>query len=278
MSRFLPGRSPRRPALAVCLPALASLGACAGLGSNVKGSFTCSAPDGICAPSSVIDDRALAMITDDPSAIPASGIFEGGTRRARPPGRILAGTGDGTGSGSARRTGERVLRIIFPAHVDEQGRLHEASAIHAVVADGEWRAASPGPFPLRNALSAAPLMPGPPDVPDGADRQLPDPDAVAAARARAADPVARIKADVARRLARLAEREKDGAVPGAKPDAAATFAAGQRSEAVDVPVRSAPSGADNPRTLPPPTSLERSASRPVTLRAPDFPASIPGED
>ena len=30
-----------------------------------KGSFTCQAPDGICAPSSTIDDRALAMISGD---------------------------------------------------------------------------------------------------------------------------------------------------------------------------------------------------------------------
>jgi hypothetical protein len=32
------------------------------LGGNVKGSFACQAPDGICAPSSTIDDRALAMV------------------------------------------------------------------------------------------------------------------------------------------------------------------------------------------------------------------------
>lgn len=276
MSRSRPGgRSPRRPSLAVCLPALASLGACSALGSNVKGSFSCAAPDGICAPSSVIDDRALAMITDDPSALPAS---EGGARPARPASPILAGGAEGSGSGDARRTGERVLRIIFPAHVDEQGRLHEASAIHAVVADGEWRAASSGPLPLRNALSAAPLMPGPVDVVDGGAPQLPDPDAVAAARARAADPVARIKADVARRLARPAKRGEDGAAPGAQLDAAATPGAGQRPDPERVPVRAALSGADNPATPQAATSPERPTSRPVTLRAPDFPASIPVEN
>ncbi|WP_373886399.1 hypothetical protein [Sphingobium sp. CFD-2] len=100
-----------------------------------------------------------------------------------------------------------MMRIVFPAHVDEMGRLHEASAIHAVVAPGEWRATASGPSPVRNALAAAPQMiervetagtHG--DVPTATDPDLPDPGAVAAARMRAADPLARIKADVQQRL------------------------------------------------------------------------------
>ncbi|MEL0254290.1 MAG: conjugal transfer protein, partial [Novosphingobium sp.] len=43
---------------------LAALSGCTTFGGNVKGNFSCSAPDGICAPSSSIDDRALAMIAD----------------------------------------------------------------------------------------------------------------------------------------------------------------------------------------------------------------------
>src|SRR3546814_3140052 len=37
------------------------------------------------------------------------------------------------------RTREKVLRIVFQPYIDERGRLHEKSAIHAVVASGEWQ-------------------------------------------------------------------------------------------------------------------------------------------
>src|SRR3546814_18346115 len=37
------------------------------------------------------------------------------------------------------RTREKVLRIVFQPYIDERGRLHETSAIHAVVASGEWQ-------------------------------------------------------------------------------------------------------------------------------------------
>ena len=38
---------------------------CTTLGTNVSGSFRCDAPDGVCAPASAIDDRALAMISGE---------------------------------------------------------------------------------------------------------------------------------------------------------------------------------------------------------------------
>ncbi|MCE3543613.1 hypothetical protein LXJ56_25870, partial [Escherichia coli] len=41
------------------------LSGCMTMGGTVKGDFACRAPDGICAPSSVIDDRALALILGD---------------------------------------------------------------------------------------------------------------------------------------------------------------------------------------------------------------------
>ena len=44
-----------------------ALGGCTTLGTNVAGSFRCSAPDGVCAPSSVIDDSALARIEETSS-------------------------------------------------------------------------------------------------------------------------------------------------------------------------------------------------------------------
>src|SRR3546814_13747850 len=39
------------------------------------------------------------------------------------------------------RTREKVLRIVFQPYIDERGRLHEASAVRAVVANGEWQQA-----------------------------------------------------------------------------------------------------------------------------------------
>ena len=51
----------RRAGSAPTLLAFFALGGCASLGGNIAGSFSCPAPDGVCAPASAIDDRALAM-------------------------------------------------------------------------------------------------------------------------------------------------------------------------------------------------------------------------
>ncbi|HEX7855091.1 MAG TPA: type IV conjugative transfer system lipoprotein TraV [Sphingobium sp.] len=195
--------------------ALIALGGCATFGGNVKGSFSCAAPDGICAPTSSIDDRALAMIAGEAGngeAAPASRYRQPGpktwaTQTATTGQRVPLGRVD------ARRTQERVLRIVFQPYIDRQGRLHEASAIHAVVQRGEWEQqvrASATVIPGWNAqaVAAAPLSladavdradPGGVDV-SAIDPNLPDAAVVSAARARAADPVAAIKSDVAARL------------------------------------------------------------------------------
>lgn len=112
--------------------AVGLLGGCSLLNGNVKGSFSCRAPDGTCAPTSRIDDAAVALIAGDQSASVAQPARAG----------HLASSG-GQGNARAvnvpqRRTGEKVLRIMFPAYIDDRGRLHEASAVHAVVADGDW--------------------------------------------------------------------------------------------------------------------------------------------
>jgi len=112
-----------------------------------------------------------------------------------------------------------VLRIVFQPYIDEQGRLHEASAIHAVVQSGEWRQqalASATAIPDRNARATVPAPISLAEAVDRADLanaevaaidpNLPDPAAIAAARARAADPVGAIKSEVAARLATKAGR------------------------------------------------------------------------
>src|SRR3546814_9561508 len=50
-------------ACALTLCSAVALGGCSTFGGNIRGDFSCAAPDGICAPSSTIDDRALAMIS-----------------------------------------------------------------------------------------------------------------------------------------------------------------------------------------------------------------------
>lgn len=205
------------------LIALMSLSGCATFGGNVRGDFSCAAPDGICAPSSTIDDRALSLISGDGTSetpFPASDSERRGaprTNRAetRHPARLA--------SGEATRTQERVLRIVFQPYIDARGRLHETGAVHAVVARGEWQQHA-----LLDSSARSPLAAGSPavgtgsladavdrvDPPAGAlaavDPDVPDPAAVAAARARRADPIGAIKADVSARLAPKADGTNDG--------------------------------------------------------------------
>ena len=121
------------------LTSLLALSGCASLGGNVRGSFSCAAPDGICAPSATIDDRALALISADASeadTLPTGNQrqpMRGRSNRAEAiqPARLAVA--------DAGRTQEKVLRIVFQPYIDERGRLHEASAVHAVVARGEWQ-------------------------------------------------------------------------------------------------------------------------------------------
>ncbi len=180
------------------------LSGCATFGGNVRGSFSCSAPDGVCAPSATIDDRALAMVSAD----------TGGDSAASPsPARIRSFHPATNGSEGPPRSREKVLKIVFLPFIDDRGRLHDTSVIHAVVANGDWMSPSTG---FANALPGEQALARGPgetlsdavdraDPPGGEyavlDPNAPDPAAVAAARARRADPVGAIKADVAARLA-----------------------------------------------------------------------------
>ena len=205
----------------VAIASLMTLAGCASFGGNVKGSFSCAAPDGICAPSSNIDDRALAMISGDASDSEPSSA---GGYEQRPAGRVnraAISQPARLAASDPARTREKVLRIVFQPYIDERGRLHEASAVHAVVASGEWqqavlqvapppgRSAAVYPDPFESFADAVDRA-DPPGGLAGIDPTLPDPAAVAAARARSADPVSAIKADVA---ARLAPKPQGGAVP-----------------------------------------------------------------
>ncbi|KFG90813.1 Type IV conjugative transfer system lipo family protein [Sphingobium herbicidovorans NBRC 16415] len=241
------------PQALASLFAITTLSGCVGLGGNIKGSFACQAPDGICAPSAVIDDRALRLISDDPSATPTPA----GTYRPedKPPtaksmsARVAAVQPvRGPVSTTPGRSNERVLRIVFPAHIDARGRLHEASAVHAVVSQGEWLTSTDdNAAPTRNAMSAAPDMPSLAEAlaskkeaaPLEVDPNLPDPALVSAARARKADPVAAIKAEVSERLKPSPRAAAGTAALVASGQAAAAGTAQPEAPAVRPTVRAA---------------------------------------
>lgn len=117
------------------------------LGDNVKGSFVCSAPGGTCAPSTLIDDQALALIG---SARPAASESQGlvGLSQAKPRAEVFwsarSRSASGRSAGAARVSDNlfhrdaRTLRLVFPAYVDDAGNLHEARVVHTVVDRGGW--------------------------------------------------------------------------------------------------------------------------------------------
>lgn len=126
------------------LAATASLGACTSLGGNIQGNFSCRAPDGICAPTSTIDDAALALIGGDESVIPAGPYSAPSTETPR----LIR-----TAANEPVRSGEKVLRIVFPSHIDRAGRFRETTAIHAVVERAVWTTASASPAPRMSAVT-----------------------------------------------------------------------------------------------------------------------------
>ena len=263
------------------------LASCTTLGGNIKGNFSCVAPDGICAPSSTIDDRALAMIAGEdgdrmitpagPYSAPATDDRGGQSIAAR----SVAG-GFQSAAATPARSQERVLRIVFPAQIDGAGRLREQTAIHAVVQRGEWQrelasnVVATTPAEVASAAGGDTLLAAVDrvDPPVTSDAEVVDPDmpsaaAVAAARAPA-DPVGDIKDQVARQLARNPRRMpvsttpvyRTPRAPVAPPAApAARFPAAPQARTVTTqaggtpkPATPSPSAPSRPATAPTATS------------------------
>lgn len=227
--------------------AATQLAACTSLfGGNIKGSFACSAPNGTCAPSTVIDDQALSVIQNarpmTPGRSPAGPYMRSPTA-ARPTTAAYVPTGSGritpAQSGMAHRE-RRVLRVVFPSFVDGGGNLHEPRIVHAVVDDGAWMQLS-GSEPTAidqiegRTASLASAAFTPPSLPDAATLPSdmspapeakpapagpPSPGVVAAARAKGAalksgSAIDAIRAEVQSRLAQTAK------APGSEPPVAA---------------------------------------------------------
>ena len=107
------------------------LAGCATLGGNVQGSFACRAPEGSCAPTSLIDAQATGVVAGQ-ETLPVS-------------------------SAQGRTSVGRSLRIVLAAHRDEAGREHEARVVQVVLpepaAEG-WRQPS-GTGELLRAIGQA---------------------------------------------------------------------------------------------------------------------------
>jgi len=242
--------------LAVALASGIMMTGCTTMGGNIKGSFTCVAPDGICAPSSTIDDRALAMIAG-----------EDGDRMITPAGPYSApqstGRGFDTAAAAPARSQERLLRIVFPAQIDGAGRLHEQTAVHAVVERGEWQralassAVATTPAQVQAAtggdtLLAAVDRANPPFMEDSAtaDPDMPSAAAVAAARVQA-DPVGDIKDQVARRLSK-APRRLSVSPSALRTPPAGTYGSKSASPTPNLPVAVGMTTASKPLSSPAP--------------------------
>lgn len=228
----LADRSPRsglaRVAGAAVLGLAATqLAACVSMfGGNIKGSFSCGAPGGTCAPSTVIDDQALAVIQNarplsPPGRVPAGPYFQPPANRSERTSSLVP-TGSGrlaaAGGGMVHRE-RRVLRVVFPSYVDGAGNFHEPRVVHTVADAGGWmqvsgaapnagdqlagrsQAAALAPLPSPQELAAQKAAPADQTVatavdpglganlaaPAGASQVgLPDPRVVAEARAKGA--------------------------------------------------------------------------------------------
>lgn len=112
----------RNLSLAALAPALAIvLAGCTHIGTNVAGNFSCRAPKSGCEPLSAVDAKAVREL------VKAEGADLKDLRQ-----RI------GLVAADNARTGERTLRVVFPAHVDPSGTLHEEAIAWTVVEAARW--------------------------------------------------------------------------------------------------------------------------------------------
>lgn len=109
-------------AVGVGLLGIGTLSSCATLGGNVKGDFVCRAPDGICAPTTAIDDQALAQIGREGSEPTDDYTYRPKTLERR--GVSAQAPADG-----------RALKIVLPGRVDRFGRQRAPQIVYASLGD-----------------------------------------------------------------------------------------------------------------------------------------------
>jgi conjugal transfer pilus assembly protein TraV len=213
---------------ATVLLAVSSLVAagCTTLGTNVSGSFVCEGPQGVCAPSSSIDDGAIAEIsqTESTEQLTPAGPYRIDEGMGRAIGPVMAAAPPAaapTQSADSRYT----LKVVFPAHVDATGQLHERASVETSVqmpgyGDAVTSLAQRGPGSGRQGLLAAAER-APSLLAMAASAPVPAPVAEAAPAAAeptgeavaVTDPVTRIRDQVQTALAAQAPRRQAGSFP-----------------------------------------------------------------
>ena len=116
-----------------------------------KGDFSCRAPEGSCAPTSMIDDTAT---------------------------RVSQAERSGHASAGAHRAGDRGLRIVVAGYRDGTGHIHEARVVHVVLPDRaaeRWRAPRSTGDVLRALARPAEAEVAPPAAAEAIPFQLSNP-------------------------------------------------------------------------------------------------------
>jgi len=103
-----------RPALLLAIAVPALVAGCVSLGGNVKGNFVCRAPDGICAPTSKIDDQALAVMNAPAGSDALPSAAAQSVAGQSVPGQHSAGA----------------LKVVMPARTDRFGRWRDATVVY----------------------------------------------------------------------------------------------------------------------------------------------------
>ena len=192
--------------------AIAALGGvlsgCTTLGTNVSGSFRCDAPDGICAPSTVIDDDAISRIEETSSTdlLNPAGPYQMDDGIDSPVHNALIASATMT----ATIAPSYELAVVFPGYTDAAGTTHARRTVRTEAAlpgrgDAMETMAMRGRHPSRNRglLAAAERAPpylaiAPAILSPAADPTAKPPEV---AVTTGADPIAAIAAQVSERLA-----------------------------------------------------------------------------
>ena len=222
----------------LCSTALAALLAnagCATLGGNVSGDFACRAPDGTCSPMSTIDARAVQTM-----------VGSGDAEDDREPRARQQPFRSTQGSGPVGRTGERTLRIVFPAHVDRAGVLHDEATAHVVVEDAAWtmKPVEPASRAASGDTSATPSFEISRSSAPSSLREV-----IAGASAPAIEGLESLPAQAPHPITAVGALPRTGIIAGPTPEAIAAAKAGRRiARPATIDLSKVP--LDRPQTLP----------------------------
>ena len=194
----------------IALAALAAaLGGCTTFGTNINGSFRCDAPDGVCAPSTVIDDNALARIEETSSTdlFNPAGPYPMDDGIDTPVHTIAAANAPAV----SRPAPSYELSVVFPGYTDASGVSHARRVMRTRAGlpgrgDAMDAMAQRGAQPSRNrgllaaAESAPPFLAIAPGVSGASLPPASDETTISVASADAPNPIQEIEAKVKERL------------------------------------------------------------------------------